>query len=164
MNEAKDFLNLLFGEHLQKSKDVIEIRAITLDRRLKCRVFSRDIEYIVKHLDEWNNTDPKAHIYFGVAPRNNTKQGKKENIDFITSLWVDIDIGETGHKKVSFFRSKQEAEQFISKMTPEPSIIVFSGYGFHLYWLLKEPVKVENVNDIETVSYTHLTLPTIYSV
>jgi hypothetical protein len=151
MNETKDFLNLLFGEHLQKSKDVIEIRGITPERQLKCRVFSRDIEDIIKHLNEWNNTDPKAHIYFGVAPRNNNKQGKKENIDFITSLWVDIDIGETGHKKVSSFNSKQEAEQFISKMTPEPSIIVFSGYGFHLYWLLKEPVKVEKVNDIENI-------------
>ncbi len=150
MDEAKDFLNLLFAEHLQNSGDVIEIRGITSERKLKCREFSRDIEDIVKHLNEWNNTDPKAHIYFGVAPRNN-KQGKKENIDFITSLWVDIDIGETGHKKTSLFTSKQEAEEFIAKMTPEPSVIIFSGYGFHLYWLLKEPVKVEKVNDIENI-------------
>lgn len=151
MDEVKDFLNLLFAEHLQNSGDVIEIRGITPERKLKCREFSRDIEYIIKHLNEWNNTDPKAHIFFGVAPRNNNRQGKKESIDFITSLWVDIDIGDTGHKKTSPFLSKQEAEQFISKITPEPSVIVFSGYGFHLYWLLQEPVKVEKVNDIENI-------------
>lgn len=151
MDDVKIFFNLLFGEYLQKRSDFIEIRGITPKGQLKCRVFSRDIEDIVKHLNEWNNTDPKAHIYFGVCPRNNNKEGKKASIDFITSLWVDIDIGETGHRKVSYFNSKQEAEEFITTMTPEPSIIVFSGYGFHLYWLLKEPVRVEKVNDVENI-------------
>lgn len=73
-------------------------------------------------------------LYFGVATRD-SGGGKKENIKDIPALWVDLD-----YKNISPDEATKRTENFIHR----PTVIVESGGGLHLYWLLKEPCgKVE---------------------
>jgi len=105
--QAKEFLNALFKEHLQRHKEFIEIRIINPGN--VSRIFYRDIETIINDLDSF-----EGNIYFGVAPRYE-KKGKKENVKYVTGFWVDIDIGDIGHKKPSYFKTEQAALKHINE-------------------------------------------------
>lgn len=71
----------------------------------------------------------KSGKSYTVHPR-----GKAYDATWITALWVDIDVpGENGYR------------QLIDNAVP-PSIIVSSGGGWHGYWLLTEPMAVDESN------------------
>jgi hypothetical protein len=57
----------------------------------------------------------------------------------IGALWADIDVAEGGAHKKNVFASRAEALEFVRALPLEPTMIVDSGYGFHLYWCFKEP-------------------------
>lgn len=61
-------------------------------------------------------------------------RGKAYDATWITALWVDVDTpGEEGYR------------QLIDNMLP-PSIVLSSGGGWHGYWLLTEPMSVDESN------------------
>lgn len=61
-------------------------------------------------------------------------RGKAYDAILITALWVDVDVpGETGYL------------QLISDIVP-PSIVISSGGGWHGYWLLTEPLVIDDFN------------------
>ncbi len=68
----------------------------------------------------------------------------KNNVVALKSLWLDIDYGKDGHGKESY-KSRGEAETALAgfvKQTnlPEPSFIVHTGGGLHVYFTLSEPI------------------------
>jgi hypothetical protein len=72
-------------------------------------------------------------VYFGPAMRN--KQGNtKDDVLGTVALWVDVDDMQR------------------PLYTLPPSAMVFSGHGWHLYWLLKEPLtdiqRIEELNQL----------------
>lgn len=81
----------------------------------------------------------KANAFFGCCPR----LGNKGRFDLawqirkVNCLWADID-----HATVAdVLKRCQEAG------LPEPSIIVNSGNGVHLYWLLEEPYLITDAGE-----------------
>jgi len=82
------------------------------------------------------------NCYVGVATRNGG--GSKENVVEIPSLWVDVD-----------FRSlpEEEAKGRLAKFPLKPSILLESGGGFHVYWLLQEPAGQEEIPAIESLNH-----------
>lgn len=80
-----------------------------------------------------------ANIFFGVCPRLGNK-GRFDlawQIRTVRVLWADID-----HVTVD------EARERVAKAgLPQPSIIVNSGNGVHLYWLLEQPYLIDDVGD-----------------
>lgn len=119
--DASEFLSLVWPHTLLRNES-LELRAI----RRKDETISRRF---VKSIGEFLST-AKAYgdgwdIYYGVCTRAD-RGGKKENCSRICTVWVDFDHVETlpDFKKVP------------------PDIIVNSGGGFHVYWLLEEPVYV----------------------
>ena len=81
----------------------------------------------------------KANIFFGVCPRVGT-EGQYDlawQIRTVRALWTDID-----HVTVDEVRDR------IAKAgMPLPSIIVNSGNGVHLYWLLDTPYLIDDAGD-----------------
>lgn len=140
------FLSALF-----KPNDVVLLRPIeswTEDDRKRSRVDYRNTDYfrptellLKVHLrkqlqaSEQNNTN----IFFGTCPRVGTR-GQFDlawQIRTVRTLWSDID-----HVTVD------EAQQRLTRAgLPEPSILVNSGNGVHVYWLLDEPYLIDDAGD-----------------
>lgn len=93
----------------------------------------------------------KANIFFGVCPRVGTN-GKFDlawQIRTVRALWTDID-----HVSVVDVRAR------ITKADmPEPSIIVNSGNGVHLYWLLDTPFLIDDAGDPPPVQTEWIEFP-----
>ena len=84
-----------------------------------------------------------SNLYFGVGTRDGYSGGK-ENLVNIPAVWCDCDFKDSSREIV--------AEKF--KAFPfKPSIIVKSGGGIHLYWLLKEPADKSVIDNIEDINH-----------
>lgn len=71
------------------------------------------------------------HVYFGVGLRAKPGKGTKDNIGCVTAAFADIDFKHI---------PKDQAIARLKALPFKPSIIVLSGHGAHVYWLLDYPV------------------------
>jgi len=69
--------------------------------------------------------------FFGVAARGPKETGKKHALRYLNAVYVDFDVGK-GY-------TDETARETIDGLDPSPSVVVKSGGGYHLYWLLREP-------------------------
>lgn len=139
----KDFLEALFSDYYKEHRGFILVKSLRRgDPKTSTRYFP-NIEILAKeHYGE------ERDVYFGICPRERMK-AEKEHIHYVVALWADLDIGEEGHEeKKRYFEGPQQAAKAIRSFPRAPSIIVESGRGAHLYWLLKH---VEEVKDPEKV-------------
>jgi len=85
-------------------------------------------------------TQKSSHLYFGVATRDGNG-GKAENVIDVPCVWCDADFNKVPKEVIS---------SSLKRFPFKPSIIVESGGGVHLYWLLKEPSReyatIEDIN------------------
>ena len=92
----------------------------------------------------------KSNVYFGVGLRkpnlNVSQRGAKNDITALTSLFIEIDI-DTGNHKKSDLPTYDEAKTVLNSFNLEPSIVNHSSGGFHVYWLLDEPIYLESQED-----------------
>ena len=120
MISQEQFLKVFFEESLQQGK-YIETRDILPGGVIQ--EFHTTIEGVI-------NYAPKGNYFFGVCPRE-IKDGTEAGVKVINSFWVDIDV--------TFELAMDRLKSFPKK----PSIVISSGHGAHVYWLLKElePIK-----------------------
>jgi len=142
----KEFLEALFSEYFKKRDGFIIVRTIKhLDRKVSTRYFP-NIEILAKeqYLEDQN-------IFFGVCPRE-TMKPERAHIRYLNALWAGLDFGSEGYsgKNVYFFSTSQAAKAVRSFPLP-PSIVVESGRGMHLYWLMNEVTFVANPPLVETL-------------
>jgi hypothetical protein len=129
--EAKRFIEALYSRYFADHDGYVELRMISanvLEKWLrKGQLEEQDWDEITK----WNETH---HIYLGVNPRPLSKEKKKNDIQDIVCLWADVDGKdfEDGGKEAAL----RSVEAFPLK----PTIIVDSGHGYHLYWVLEKPM------------------------
>jgi hypothetical protein len=71
----------------------------------------------------------REEVYVGAAPRRG-EDGTKAGVSRALAIWADLDA------KAGYTRESR-IEQF-AKLPYQPSIVVWTGGGFHPYWLLKE--------------------------
>lgn len=133
------FLTILYGKC--GNSGFMELRPMTADYKIdhENREWIRlnNKQRIIEQA--WNLRD-KRHLFFGVGTR--TKQGKKKQkgskrfVKEIPALFCDLDFED-------FSGGKEEAKEFIDDFILPESIRVFSGHGYHLYFLLKKPYNVQ---------------------
>lgn len=129
---TNDFLNKLY----QFCEGQIEIRPLPGNPEF----FNLDdFEGIDTHCSQYS----KANLFFGVATRDG-QGGGKENIVSIPCVWNDVDFKDT---------PRDVAAQKLKKFPFNPSIIVKSGGGIHLYWLLKEPAEKGDIATVEDINH-----------
>jgi len=78
-------------------------------------------------------------VYFGVATRRDDRDGTLQNCRHLSAFYVDIDFKVT---------PEADARVRLARFALPPSIIVLSGGGLHVYWLLREPLDL--ANDVTT--------------
>jgi len=142
----KDFLEAIFGQYYKEHRGFILVKSFKRgDPKMSTRYFP-NIEILAKeHYGE------ERDVYFGICPRERMK-AEKEHIHYVVALWADLDIGREGHEdKHVFFEGPQQAAKAIRGFPRAPSIIVESGRGAHLYWLLNQVSEVTDLERVERV-------------
>ena len=140
----KDFLDAIFAQYYKEMRGFILVKSFKRgDPKMSTRYFP-NIEILAKeHYGE------ERDVYFGICPRERMK-AEKEHVHYIVALWADLDIGSEGHEdKKIYFEGPQQAAKAIRSFPRAPSIIVESGRGAHLYWLLNEVSEVTDPEKIE---------------
>ena len=119
----------LFETLFEDCQGYIEIRTVSPDKQVKQYYYKPgELKRLVKDLPKFTDTN----IYFGVCPRAERK-GKEEYIKELRCLWVDLD--QTSLDVLKHFR-------------PKPSIIISSGHGYHLYWLLDKIYQIKDRKEL----------------
>jgi archaellum biogenesis ATPase FlaH len=121
--EMAEFITNFF----KGTKHRVELRALPS----KARVFTRDLKAITKFI---NAHISKENIYFGCATREG-HGGSKEHCREIPAFWVDLDFKNS---------SKETVLETLANFKLPPSVVVASGGGLHVYWLLKTPLSAKN--------------------
>ncbi len=142
----KDFLEAIFADYYREHRGFILVKSFKRgDPKMSTRYFP-NIDILAKE-----HYGDERDVYFGLCPRERMK-AEKEHIRYIVALWADLDIGAEGHEdKQIYFEGPQEAARAIRSFPRAPSIIVESGRGAHLYWLLKEVTEVEDQEKVEGI-------------
>lgn len=95
----------------------------------------------VKYVSGLNGGD--FHLYFGVALRNKNGGGTKADIACCTAVFADIDFKDI---------DPEDARKLLAEFPFKPSIIIKSGNGLHVYWLLMEAVEPKDFPKLEAVN------------
>ena len=133
-NMNQDFAQFNFFSAIFKyvGEGQIEIRQISPDGKVK-QSFHETNEMALLELSKTEN------VYFTPATRDGG--GRKEHIEQIPCLFCDIDFKDTPESK---------AQKLIAEYPLQPTAIINSGGGLHLYWLLKEPLEKSDIPEVET--------------
>ena len=148
--DAQYLFETIFDQALTQGLGEVEIRIFTKGR-IPEQYFYSSIDDVVDKA--YDLTSEGIDVFFGVNPRVG-KGGGKENVHYVTVFHAEVDYGKTGHKKKTPHEGYDDALTSIKEFSPEPTIIVHSGGGFHCYWVLNEPLKVEDtgLDNIETIN------------
>lgn len=140
----KLFLSTLWGE---ENHGVAELTLIGHDKPLDSYPFSYPTE--LPNLIEFaNKNNGRYNVHMGVCLKREkwakNSRGTKKNALSSMCVWADVDFKIT---------PREEALKLVSEFPFRPSIVVKSGGGAHLYWLLKEPaVGTDLHNRIEGIN------------
>ena len=99
-------------------------------------------EAILKQSDKLNAEG--YGVYFAPCLRKE-KKGNADSAGLLPALWVDVDCDDDSQKR-------ERALMKLREFDPMPSIIVDSGGGWHSYWLLDEPFKLETEDHKQKIS------------
>jgi len=83
-------------------------------------------------------SDGYWNVYHGCATRSRMR-GRNEDVLAITALWCDIDFKKT---------PQDQALKLISEFPVKPSAGFMTGGGFHIYWILKEPITGDDLKKV----------------
>jgi len=139
-----DFFDLVFQDTIQNHQFDIEVRVRNTDGVVE-QIFCRSKKQVKEAWEEieWSSRNRGCDVDFTVVPRQESHTQNKEHTlpktPVFNCFWADIDVG-TGKP----FSTRKKALKRIRKVGPEPTIIVKSGKGLHVYFCLKKEKKIES--------------------
>lgn len=134
MPDAVEFLNDIVG---LSGNQKIELRLLDAEGQATSYFFRR----AEKAVEFAGKESGKRHVFFGAAPRKSSAtKGRKADVAALSAVWIDLD--RKGRTTMAALRNK--LDQFLLP----PSYIVFTGGGYHAYWRLREPVEVDEAENV----------------
>ena len=103
-------------------------------------------------IDIWHSVNPVA-----IEPTN-SKRGDELAVSYQIAVVVDIDIQSDAHKSDNLAVDFDEAKSFLPFT---PSLIIYSGYGLHAYYIFDIPIKITDENREELKRRNNLLLDII---
>ena len=102
-------------------------------------------------------TGVPQNVYFGLGLRkpglNNDEQGARADVTTLPAFAIDIDIGTSGaaHKAKNLPETPEEAFRIFAGL-PDPTAVVDTGNGLHVYWAFRQPLMVSrHVSQVEAL-------------
>lgn len=134
--QAKLFLRALYGECASGYMAIGHLRRGTYQTAW---FPVTDLDAITDAALSFSRTE---ETYFGiglhrVAPESG--RGVAENVSIIPGLWIDIDVLGPAHTSKDLPPDRESALGLLRLFPHAPSWIVWSGHGFHAWWLFDEP-------------------------
>jgi len=129
----KEFLFALYEEYFRQYEGFVLVKILKiLDHKISTRYFpSVDILARQDFMEDQN-------VFFGVCPRESMKP-KPNTVYRLPALWAALDFSAEGHSgRESYFKLLSHAALSVRRFPLPPSVIVESGWGLHLYWLMKD--------------------------
>jgi hypothetical protein len=86
-----------------------------------------------------NGTDKHGNIKYA-------GERTQANAEAFRAFWIDADVRRQGDKKGSnVYETREAADAWLDGFTasvglPPPNLVVNSGYGYHRYWVLEDPM------------------------
>lgn len=114
---------------------------------------NEDIDKTIEEIEGCINKNSGCDIY--IAPSTyESANAKKKSVNYITALYSDFDeYNERALKEMPKERAdycREEMKDTLIKLDILPSIIINSGNGLQVYWMLNEPVAVgDNTRVVE---------------
>ena len=142
--QLRHFLAALFDQH-----DIVEIRPIEIWRddisgNRHSKVFRSERRWLTRAeiLASYSkllesNVKRHANIFMGVNARSQVGGAKKRDVTVCRCLWADMDEVTP---EVARWRCQEVG-------VPDPSVLVDSGSGVHLYWVLNAPVAMVDAEE-----------------
>jgi hypothetical protein len=153
-----DFLKTLYpepiaeGEHDAEHRGRLVLFSLAPRGRSPRCVWTRSIE---EAAEKAAKLAEKRHVHFGVALQAPDKalelarrkrpkttlahvRGCIESTVAVPAMWADLDVAADAHGSKTLPPSREAALGLLDAVPHPPSIVVRTGYGYHVYWLLKE--------------------------
>ena len=128
-----EFLAGMFGQSISAER---RLALFTVPER-RARFFGEisSASHVATKLSQSQN------VYFGVGLIQGTPtgRGKQNDIAGIGALWADVDFAGEAHADKALPTSEADFQRLIIELPMQPSLIIDSGHGRHLYWLFQGP-------------------------
>jgi hypothetical protein len=131
------FVEILFG----RTAGFIRLRAFHPGSKSQETAVVRGHEAVRRFADKWKDTHD---VYFSVATTKYGRTSTRSDVVEIVTAHCDVDAHDKAHQSPTFGR--------IIDFKPTPSIVVFSGGGFHCYWLSDKPMGPEGIPKVEMMN------------
>jgi len=132
-NDTQQFLTALYGN--------LESGNLYLWTLPDKRTWSFSVDDLRMMTNAAHAIQDDRDVYFGlggsVEEIKDNNRPLANNVSFIPCLWMDIDILGPAHKQTDLPATVEEALSILPEFL-QPSIVVWTGNGMHMYWLLKE--------------------------
>ena len=137
--DVKTFADLVFAADYPEYKGLV-----TIVRRPKGTTTMETVASVpAEQMGEWlaqMHVATDADYYITKAQFKTAQTWDSRNLFAINAIWIDIDA----HEKTSNCPNPEDALSLLSQgieiwtELPEPNIVVYSGRGFHLIWLIDQ--------------------------
>ncbi len=134
---VKEFADLVFAADYPEYKGLV-----TIVRRPKGTSTMETVASVpAEEAGEWlsrMHVSANADYYITKAQFSKAQTWDSRNLFAINAIWIDVDA----HEKASNCPNPEDALSLLSQgleiwtELPEPNIVVYSGRGFHLIWLI----------------------------
>lgn len=131
------FIEALFG----RTAGFIRLRAFHPVTKKQETAVVRGHEAVRKFAEKWKDTHD---IYFSVATTKYGNRSTRTEVVELVTAHVDVDVHDKAKQSPAFGR--------IIDFQPTPHIVIFSGGGFHCYWLFDTPMGPEGINKVENIN------------
>ncbi|PHS25514.1 MAG: hypothetical protein COA85_06895 [Robiginitomaculum sp.] len=105
---------------------------------------AKDLDRLVSDVKETRGQNIYIGLCPGVTPKTGTQRASRSDVCALPAVVVDIDIkGDQAHSETKLPETKEQALEWIKGLTlPQPSMIVHTGNGLHVYWLFDTPFMI----------------------
>lgn len=139
---------------------------------LRCYVWTIGTESEPRKRTRWSRADPAsvasvvqeaadrqpkdiAHVYISTSlstarqaeEKGSGRRAHNDDIAGLLGVCVDIDIAGPGHAALAYPPDEATAHQVYGTIPLSPTLVVHSGHGLQVWWLLNEPWLVERDTD-----------------
>ena len=150
LNDVRRLYEALYGPGMDGKKRYIELRKFeridedTLQPRGS--EFFQSVDPILLRIKDQR---PNEELFLGAHLRD-FKGGKSEDaVSHVGSVFADVDLRKKG--KPVFSGGRREALALIRAFPTAPSAIIWSGHGFHVYWILDKWTRREDFPEYANV-------------